>query len=93
MKDNRRTILSALSLAIMLAAIVPSFGSAMQMTNLANAQVQNTIQTISSGDVEQEANQPNIGCVIAACVNYADQYQVAVLMLLVAVVAMNILLK
>ena len=29
-----------------------------------------------SGDVQQEANQANIGCVIA-CVNYEDQYQVA----------------
>ena len=76
MKDNRRTILSALSLHL-LAAIVPSFGSAMQMTQLANAQAQNSIQTISSGDVEQEVNDLNIGCVIAACINFQDQFQIA----------------
>ena len=78
MKYNRRTILSALSLAIMLAAVVPGFGSAMQLTQMANAQAQNGIQTISSGDVEQEQNDLNIGCVIAACINFADQFQLAV---------------
>ena len=30
-----------------------------------------------SASVEQEANQPNIGCVYSDCSNYADQSQTA----------------